>query len=121
MRISTIETDFEARHYSRPPEPGDTIREFFFGEDGLGLTQGQVATRLGISRQNFNSILNGKRAITPIMAMRLSRVLGLHPQTWLNIQQGVDVYNALHSPEAKRIAKLKRIRIGKRLKSSRAA
>jgi plasmid maintenance system antidote protein VapI len=45
------------------------------------------------------------------MAMRLQRVLGVDMQTWLNLQLAVDVYDAKHAPEAKRIAKLKRLRV----------
>ncbi len=94
----------------RPSAPGDILRDMFLGEGGLGITQGQLADKLGVSRQNFNTILNGKRAITPAMAMRLERVLGVEAQTWMNLQLAVDMYDTQHGPEAKRIAKLKRLR-----------
>jgi addiction module HigA family antidote len=93
-----------------PSTPGDVLRDMFLGEDGLDITQGQLADRLGISRQNFNAILNGRRAITPAMAMRLERVLGVDAQTWMNLQLAVDMYDTQQGPEAKRIAKLKRLR-----------
>ena len=54
--------------------------------------------------------MNGKRSVTPVMAMRLERVLGVGMQTWLNLQTAVDIYDALHSEEAKHIAKLKPLR-----------
>jgi plasmid maintenance system antidote protein VapI len=44
------------------------------------------------------------------MAMRLERVLGVGMQTWLNLQAAVEIYDALHSPQAKQIAKLKPLR-----------
>jgi addiction module HigA family antidote len=93
----------------RPSIPGDLIRDYLEGES-LYLTQDAFAKRLGISRANLNAIINGKRAITPEMAMRLERVLGVSMQTWLNLQLAVDIYDATHSAKAKEIAKLKPIK-----------
>jgi antitoxin HigA-1 len=112
---------FDIPKYRRPSTPGEIIRGLFLEEEGFDFTQGQVADRLGISRQNFNAILNGKRAVTPIMAMRLERVVGLSAQTWLNLQLAVDIYDALQTPEAKEVAKLKSLMRRKPLKRSRAA
>lgn len=95
--------------HRRPSTPGDFIRDYLDDAE-LHLTQGALASRLGVSRANLNAIVNGKRAITPGMAMRLERVLGVSMRTWLNLQAAVDIYDALHSPEAKDIARLKPIR-----------
>ncbi|MGH7660984.1 MAG: HigA family addiction module antitoxin [Vulcanimicrobiaceae bacterium] len=95
--------------HRRPSAPGDLIREYLEDPE-LHLTQGDLAKRLGISRANLNAIVNGKRALTPTMAMRLQRVLGVSLQTWLNLQAAVDIYDAVHSPEARQIAKLKPLR-----------
>jgi len=95
--------------YRRPSTPGEFIRDYLDDAE-LNLTQGILANRLRISRANLNAIVNGKRTITPGMAMRLERVLGVSMQTWLNLQAAVDIYDALHSPEAKDIAKLRPLR-----------
>ena len=95
--------------HRRPSTPGDFIREYLTDSE-LHLTQGQLANRLRVSRGNLNAIVNGKRAVTPAMAMRLERVLGVSMQTWLNLQAAVDVYDAVHSDEARQIAKLKPLR-----------
>jgi antitoxin HigA-1 len=95
--------------HRRPSNPGDFIREYLTDEE-LNLNQGDLAKRLGVSRVNLNAIVNGKRAVTPEMAMRLERVLGVSMQTWLNLQAAVEIYDALHSPKAKQIAKLKPLR-----------
>ena len=95
--------------HRRPSTPGDFIREYLADEE-LRLNQGNLAKRLGVSRANLNAIVNGRRAITPEMAMRLERVLGVSMQTWLNLQAAVEIYDALHSPRAKQIAKLKPLR-----------
>ncbi len=75
-----------------------------------GDLKGELAARLGISRGNLNAIVNGKRAITPAMGLRLERVLGIRLQAWLNLQAAVDIYDAVHSPEARQIARLKPLR-----------
>ena len=95
--------------HRRPSTPGDLIREYLDDEQ-LDLNQGDLAKRLGVSRANLNAIVNGKRAVTPEMAMRLERVLGVSMQTWLNLQAAIEIYDALHSPQAKQIAKLKPLR-----------
>lgn len=118
MKIRKFEIRcFEIPRYRRPSTPGDILRGLFLDDPTFGFTQSQVADRLGISRQNFNTIINGKRAVTPIMAMRLERVIGVDAQTWLNLQLSVDLYDALYGPEAKEIAKLKPLRPLKRLKA----
>ncbi len=96
--------------HRRPSRPGDLIRNYL-SDPELRLTQGDLAKRLRVSRANLNAIVNGKRAITPMMGMRLERVLGVSLQTWLNLQAAVDIYDALHSPEARQISKLKPLRM----------
>ena len=95
--------------HRRPSPPGELIRDYV-DDPELDLTQGVLADRLGVSRANLNAIINGKRAIVPGMAMRLERVLGVSMQTWLNLQSAIDIYDALHSAEARDIARLKPLR-----------
>jgi addiction module HigA family antidote len=78
-----------------PTGPGEILEEEFRKE--LGLTQEQFANALGIDRPTYNMIVKGRRRITPDMAMRLSIVLGVSPQTWLNLQMSVDLYQAKQS------------------------
>jgi addiction module HigA family antidote len=111
----------EIPKYRRPSTPGEIIRGLFLEDEDFDFTQGQVADHLGVSRQNFTAVLNGRRAVDPLMAMRLERVVGLSAQTWLDMQLAVDIYDAMRSPEAKQIAKLKPIMARKPHKRSRAA
>src|ERR1700687_3045272 len=94
--------------HRRPPTPGEILREDILPE--LHLTQQQLAKALGIGRVRLNEILNNKRGVTADTAMRLERVLGVSALTWLRLQLAVDMYDATHSPRAKSIANLKRIR-----------
>ncbi len=57
----------------------------------------------------MNAIINGHRGITPDTALRLTRVFGTSPDYWLNLQQMTDLYDAMHSEDAKKIQKLEPI------------
>ncbi len=82
----------------------------YLGDDGLGITQSVLASRLGITRQRLNEILNDRRALTVDTALRLERVLGPSVGFWMNLQMSVEIYDAMHGAAAKRIAKLKPLR-----------
>ena len=63
----------------------------------LGITQKEAAERLRISYPRMNEIVNGKRTVTPETALRLARFSGTVPEFWLDLQQAVDLWDALHA------------------------
>jgi addiction module HigA family antidote len=73
----------------------------------LGITQSEFARRLGVSFPRLNEVINRKRSVTPDTALRLARVTGMSADFWLGLQQDWDLWHALRSEEAKRIAELK--------------
>ncbi len=81
---------------NRPTHPGEFIREDILAE--FGLTQAQLAEKLGVSRRTINQLVNEKRGITADMALRLAKFTNTSPQLWLNLQQAVDLWDAYHSP-----------------------
>jgi len=80
-----------------PTPPGEMLHEEFIKP--LGLTQGELASKLGISRVAVNEIVNGRRGITPATALRLAKALGTTPEFWLNGQISLDLYKAEHDDE----------------------
>jgi addiction module HigA family antidote len=62
-----------------------------------GLTQGEFASLLGVSRRTVNEILQEKRPVTVDMAHRLARALGTSPDVWLGLQQDVNLWDALQA------------------------
>jgi antitoxin HigA-1 len=91
-----------------PTPPGEMLREEFLKP--LGLTQAELAEKLGMARVALNAIINGKRSITPATAMRLAKALGTTPEFWINGQIAVDLYRAEHDAEQIRaVAKIKPI------------
>lgn len=53
-----------------------------------------LAEALGVSRQSVNELLLERRALSPAMTLRLSRLFGNAPECWLNAQRSVDLWQA---------------------------
>jgi addiction module HigA family antidote len=68
------------------------LREDFAPDYGLTVTT--LAKALGVSRQTVNDLVRERRALSPSMALRLSRLFGNSPEFWLNAQRAVDLWQA---------------------------
>ena len=66
-----------------PIPPGETLAEEI---EARGMTQRELAARLGRPPQVVNEIINGKKAITPDTAIGLAKVLGIEAQFWTNLE-----------------------------------
>lgn len=75
----------------------------------LGVTQTELAAKLGIPSPRLNEILRRKRAVTPDTALRLERVLGMSADFWLGLQLDRDLWHAIRAESAAEIAKLRPI------------
>lgn len=71
-----------------PVHPGAFLAELL-GE--LSISQTQLASALGVSAMRVSHLINGKRAVTAEMALRLGRFFGQTPQYWLNLQARYDL------------------------------
>ena len=76
----------------KPTHPGEMLREDFMPD--YGLTAARLADSLGVSRQTINELLRERRAITPAMALKLSRLFGNTAQFWLSAQIALDLWKA---------------------------
>lgn len=76
----------------KPTHPGEMLREDFMPD--YGLTATSLAEKLMVSRQTVNELMREHRAVTPVMALRLSRLFGNTPRFWLNAQLAIDLWNA---------------------------
>ncbi|MGH7949847.1 MAG: HigA family addiction module antitoxin [Candidatus Binataceae bacterium] len=91
-----------------PTHPGEMlVHEFLIP---LGISQSAFAVRLGISFPRLNEIVRGKRAVTPDTALRLGRVLRMSADFWLGLQQDWDLWHAMRTKKAARIAELEPLR-----------
>ncbi len=82
----------------RPTHPGEMLREDFLPD--YGLTVAGLADALGVSRQTVNELLRERRALSPEMALRLSRLFGNSPEFWLNAQRAVNLWDAAQAIKA---------------------
>lgn len=83
----------------RPIHPGEILREDFLPE--YELTVSSLAHALDVSRQTINELLRERRAVSPEMALRLSRLFGNSPEFWLDAQRAVDLWDAAQKVGAK--------------------
>lgn len=64
--------------------PGDTIQEHL---DAIGMTQAELAERMGRSISKLNDLIKGKISLTPETAQKLEYVLGVEASFWLNLER----------------------------------
>ena len=77
-----------------PTHPGEMLREDFMPD--YRLTTTSLAAALRVSRQTVNELLRERRSVTPMMALRLSRLFGNSPEFWLNVQHARDLWDSEH-------------------------
>lgn len=75
-----------------PPHPGRSIRSACLEPLGLSISEG--AKILGVTRQALNNVIAGKSAISPEMAIRLTKAFGSTEETWLRMQLAYDLARA---------------------------
>jgi addiction module HigA family antidote len=62
-----------------------------------GITQAELARRMGVSRLTVSEIVHEKRSVTADIAHRLGRVFGNGPELWLNMQKALDLWDTLQA------------------------
>jgi len=81
---------------NNPPHPGLTLRDDVL--PALGLNVMQAAEQLGVSRVALSRVLNGRAAISPVLALRLEAWLGVDrggaARLWLVQQAAYDEWQA---------------------------
>ena len=71
------------------PHPGGVVLRQCL--EPLGLTITDAAAALGVTRTTLSELVNGKRGISPEMAVRLSKVFGGSAASWLTQQAHYDL------------------------------
>jgi len=73
----------------RPTHPGELLREDIL--PALARPKAEIARLLGVSRQTLYDILAEKQPITPAMALRIAKLTGTTPESWVNMQRNYDL------------------------------
>lgn len=88
-----------------PPHPGEFILEVYLAPYDISVRQ--VAKYLGVSSSTLNRLLRSESNVSPEMALRLSKVLGRSPESWLAMQDNYDLWHARKRLNLKGMKKLR--------------
>ena len=87
-----------------PPHPGEFISSVYLEPNDISGRQ--LATALGVATSTLSRVLNGSSAVSPEMALRLSKALGRTPESWLAMQYQYDLWRARQQVDLVRIRKV---------------
>lgn len=88
-----------------PPHPGEFITDIYL--EPHGISGRELATKLDVAASTLSRILKGTSRVTPEMALRLSKVIGRTPESWLLLQDNHDLWIARQHVDLKRVVKLR--------------
>ncbi len=75
-----------------PPHPGKVLYGLYLEPAGLTITA--AARLLNMPRSALSDIVNGKRSITPRVAIKLAKAFGGSSESWVNGQTKYDLWQA---------------------------
>ena len=76
----------------KPTHPGEILLEEFLKPKQM--TQVQLAKLMKVPIQRINTLICGKRGVSPETAILLSRIFDTTPAFWMNAQVSYDLYFA---------------------------
>ncbi len=86
--------------------PGEVLREDVV--PALGISKIAVARALRVSRQTLHDLLGAKQGVTPLLALKLERVVGGSAEMWMNLQRDYDL-SIVRRDKAAEIAETKQL------------
>ena len=78
--------------HRKPTHPGEILLEEFLKP--LGMSQVELAKKMGVPVQRVNTLIGGKRDMTAETAVLLARALKTSSEFWMNLQVACDLYHA---------------------------
>jgi addiction module HigA family antidote len=81
----------------RPTHPGAVLREDIL--PALGMTQTELARLLDVSRLSVSELIHEKRGLSPAMAVRIGTLFHTSAESWLLMQQAVDLWEIRQNRE----------------------
>lgn len=82
----------------KPTHPGAILREDVL--PALSMTQAEFASRLSVSRLTVSELLLEKRGLSADMAARLGKLLNTTPESWLRMQEALDLWTVRQKSDA---------------------
>ena len=87
-----------------PPHPGEFIREVYLEPYKLSIRF--VAEKLKVSTSTLSRLIKGQSNISSDMALRLSKTFGRTPESWLNMQNNYNLWQAQQNINLEKVEKL---------------
>jgi len=75
-----------------PTHPGELLRDEVI--PAVKLPKAEIARLLGISRQHLYDLLDEKKPLSPTMAVRVAKMFGGTPASWVRMQAAYDTWHA---------------------------
>jgi addiction module HigA family antidote len=88
-----------------PPHPGEFINEVYLQPNEISGRE--LAGKLGVAVSTLSRVLKGNSAVSPEMALRLSKALGRSPESWLAMQYQYDLWLARQRVDLDRVGKVR--------------
>ncbi len=88
-----------------PPHPGEFIASIYLEPNGISGRM--LAEKLGVAASTLSRVLSGTGRISPEMALRLAKVIGRSPESWLAMQDAHDLWVARQSIDLRGVGRLK--------------
>jgi len=73
----------------QPTHPGELLREDVL--PALGRSKAEIARLLKVSRQTLYDVLRERQPITTTLALKIGKLTGTMPESWLNMQHAYDL------------------------------
>ena len=88
-----------------PPHPGEFIRETYIEPFDISIRS--LANSLGVAASTLARIVAEHSAVSPEMALRLSKAIGRSPESWLAMQDNYDLWQAKKSANLSKVRKIR--------------
>jgi antitoxin HigA-1 len=88
-----------------PPHPGEFIRETYI--EPFEISVRSLAESLSVAPSTLARIVSGRSAVSPEMALRLSKAVGRSPESWLAMQHNYDLWLAKKSADLSDVQKVR--------------
>jgi antitoxin HigA-1 len=86
-----------------PSHPGALLEDII---PATGKTKVEIASMLGISRQQLYDILGERKPVSPSVAARLGKMFGDGAAIWLRMQAGYDAWHAERETDLSKVPTL---------------
>lgn len=88
-----------------PPHPGKFIRVTYIEPYDLSIRS--LAESLDVSPSTLARVVSMRSAVSPEMALRLSKALGRSPESWLAMQHNYDLWRTRISADLSDVRKIR--------------